>query len=83
MQSKEAERILCDEIAVILGCDAAALDPAAALHTMGVDSMSFVELLVFIEKRFGLKLMESDLTKEDFRSIRALASRIAAALPAP
>jgi acyl carrier protein len=41
-----------------------------------MNSMAFVELLVVIEKVFGLKLMETDLTKEDFQTIRSLASCI-------
>jgi acyl carrier protein len=77
MTTLEIERILIDEISTILNADAASLTPEAPLHTLGVDSMSFVELLVFIEKRFKLKLMESSLKKEDFRTVRALASRIA------
>ncbi len=70
---------MIDEIAIILNADAASLGADAPLHTLGVDSMSFVELLVFIEKRFKLKLMESSLKKEDFRTVRALAARISQA----
>ena len=46
------------------------------MHELGVDSLSFVELLVFIEKTFNIKLMESGLTREDFRTIHSLASSI-------
>ena len=80
MTTVEIERILIEEIAVILNADASSLSADAPLHTLGVDSMSFVELLVFIEKRFKLKLMESSLKKEDFRTIRALAARISQSL---
>jgi acyl carrier protein len=46
------------------------------LHLLGLDSMGFVDLLVFIEKQFGLSLMGSGLTQEDFRSLSFLAQRI-------
>jgi len=80
MTTVEIERILIEEIALILNADDGALSADAPLHSLGVDSMSFVELLVFIEKRFKLKLMESGLKKEDFRTIRALAARISQSL---
>jgi acyl carrier protein len=43
---------------------------------MGVDSLGFVELLVVIEKKFKIKLMESGLTRSDFRTIRSLSEKI-------
>ncbi|MCG8430240.1 MAG: acyl carrier protein [Candidatus Omnitrophica bacterium] len=68
------ERVLLEELQVILGRDDIRVD--APLHEMGVDSMAFVELLVFIEKRFKVRLMDSGLKREDFYSIRSLAGRI-------
>jgi len=46
------------------------------LSELGLDSMSFVELLVFIEKKFNLKLVDSGLGRENFKTVRALANRI-------
>ena len=76
MTNKEIEQILIGEILSILAADKAAIAPDKPLHEMGIDSLSFVELLVFIEKRFNLKLIESGLNQEDFQSIRALSARI-------
>ena len=73
---KEIENILAQEIATILSVDPSTVIKNVPLHEMGVDSLSFVELLVFIEKTFNIKLMESGLTSEDFRTIRSLASSI-------
>lgn len=73
---KEIENILSQEIATILSVDSSKVIPDTPLHEMGIDSLSFVELLVFIEKTFNIKLMESGLTREDFRTIRSLASSI-------
>ena len=45
-------------------------------HELGIDSLGFVEILVFIEKAFRLQLIASDLTKNDFETIHTLASFI-------
>jgi acyl carrier protein len=75
------EERLIEEVAIILGVDAAAVDPERPLPKLGMDSMGFVELLVVIEKAFNLRLIESGLTREDFETIRALAGRISKGLP--
>jgi acyl carrier protein len=76
MTNKDIEEILISEAASILAADRATIAPDVPLHEMGIDSLSFVELLVFIEKKFDLKLIESGLSQEDFQSISALAARI-------
>jgi acyl carrier protein len=76
LTTEAIEQKLRDEIAMVLARDSAAIEPDAPLHTLGMDSMSFVEILVFIEKTFNLKLIESGLTREDFQTVRALARRI-------
>jgi len=72
----EIERLLVAEVASILSIDPRAISVDAPLHSLGMSSMAFVELLVVIEKTFDLKLMETDLKKEDFQAIRSLASCI-------
>jgi len=76
MVVKHIEETLIQEVATILAVDPSTISSNAPLHTLGVDSFSFVELLVFIEKTFNLKLMESGLTRENFRTIHLLASYI-------
>ena len=73
---KNIEDALISEVADILSVDISTIEAGAPLHTLGVDSLSFVELLVFIEKEFNLKLIESGLSREDFQSIQSLASCI-------
>ena len=75
-ETSDIERMLIDEVATILCRDPATIKPDVPLPMLGMDSMNFVEMLVFIEKRFNLRLIESGLTREDFETIRALASRI-------
>ncbi|MBW2738283.1 MAG: hypothetical protein JRE64_05415 [Deltaproteobacteria bacterium] len=76
MNLKEIENILAQQIAIILAVDPSKIIKDVPLHEIGIDSLSFVELLVFIEKTFNIKLMESGLTREDFRTIRSLALSI-------
>ena len=73
---KQVEEKLIRQIAAILSIDSKKIKPEALLHSLGVDSLSFVELLVFIEKEFSIKLMESGLTGDDFKTIQSLARRI-------
>ena len=76
MSVKEIEDLLIREVATILSIDSTTVTVDAPLHSLGMSSMAFVELLVVIEKTFNLKLMETDLTKDDFQAIGSLASRI-------
>jgi len=70
------EESLIREVAAILSKDPGSIEPEIPLHEMGIDSLGFVELLVTIEKKFNIKLMESGLTRHDFRTIRSLSSKI-------
>jgi acyl carrier protein len=76
MSVKEIEGLLIAEVANILMIDPATVTVDAPLHSLGMNSMAFVELLVVIEKTFGLKLVETDLTKDDFQAIGSLAACI-------
>ena len=78
--SRDVEQKLIKQVAAILGIGSNKVGLDTPLHTLGVDSLGFVELLVFIEKEFKIKLMESGMTKDDFRTIRSLARCIGKAL---
>lgn len=77
----DVEQILAREVATILCKEPAEIQTDASLPSLGLDSMGFVELLVVIEKTFALRLVESGLTREDFETIHALATRISKGLP--
>ncbi|MEI6562959.1 MAG: acyl carrier protein [bacterium] len=77
----DVEQRLIQEVALILCKEPAAIKPDVSLPSLGLDSMGFVELLVVIEKAFGLRLIESGLTREDFETIHALAARISKEAP--
>jgi acyl carrier protein len=76
MKLKEIELKLARQLSIILSRPAVEIKPGIPLHELGVDSLSFVELLVFIEKDFKIKLMESGITREDFRTLHSLAGCI-------
>jgi acyl carrier protein len=73
---KDIEKSLIREVSAILSRDPGLIEPEIPLHEIGLDSLGFVELLVIIEKKFKIKLMESGLTRNDFRTIRSLSSKI-------
>ena len=73
---KAIEKRLRDEVATLLALDPESISCRSPLHSLGMDSLRFVELLVFIEGEYSLNLMESGLTKEDFQTIASLAARI-------
>ena len=50
------------------------LDVNSALKDLGVDSYSVIEIVLFIERKFGVVLPESDLIPDNLKSIKALAS---------
>lgn len=68
---------LKERIAFLLEKDSAAISADQPLHEMGLDSIAFVDLLVFIEKQFKIALASSGLAQEDFKSLNCLAQRIA------
>lgn len=76
MDINEIENILINEVAAISVANADDVAVDVPLHDLGIDSLGFVELLVAIEKRFELKLIESGLTREDFETIKSLAQCI-------
>ena len=52
------------------------ISPEAPLASLGFDSLSLVELLISIERHFGVKLMEAGLSPDNLKSLHTLALRI-------
>ena len=73
MTTQEIENILIQGISSIKNLTAADITPDQSFHELGIDSLGFIEILVFIEKNFKLELISSDLAKQDFESVRTLA----------
>ncbi len=70
------QKELTQQIAGILSVEPATVDTEAPLHTLGLDSMRMVEIIVFVETRYGVDLMGSGLKQEDVASISALARTV-------
>lgn len=41
-------------------------------HTLGIDSMGIIELVLFLERKFGITLPEGELNPVNFKSIETL-----------
>jgi acyl carrier protein len=67
------ERGLLDLITGRLLDSSVALDATSGLAEAGLDSMAIMQLLLLIEDSYGLWLPESDLSRTNFASVRALA----------
>ena len=63
-------------VAMLVGTDAAQGAADRPLHLLGLESMGFVDLLVFIEKQFNLSLVSAGLAQDDFASLAVLTQRI-------
>jgi acyl carrier protein len=60
--------------------DASALDPAAPLDTLGIDSLSFIEFMFKVEEAFGVSVSDEDL--KAIKTLADLERHVAAALTA-
>ena len=72
MNAQKIQAELAEQVAGILSKSPLSIDPNAPLHTLGLDSMRMVEIILFIEKQYGVDLMASGLKREDVASIAAL-----------
>ncbi len=59
----------------LLGCPDR-LGPENDLYAAGLDSMGIMQLLVLVEEQYGIAIPDTDLTRENFGTIRALAGII-------
>jgi acyl carrier protein len=51
------------------------------LKKVGIDSFSTVEIILFIERRFGVSIPDEKLVPDNFKTIQALASTVAELMP--
>lgn len=64
----------------VLGTGAPVADDAV-LADLGVDSFSVMELVLFVERRFGVVLPMDRLTPDAIRTVRTLADTVASVAP--
>ncbi|NVN91100.1 MAG: acyl carrier protein [Desulfuromonadales bacterium] len=77
MNVADIEKKLLQGIASIINRNLDSISPDMPFHEIGIDSLGFVEILVYIEKTFNLQLISSELTKKDFENVHLLAQLIA------
>ena len=77
MTEQEIEEKLAGQLAALLGLAPSAVQGDVQLQSLGMDSMKFVELFIFIEQEFGVELISTDMQRSDLETPQALAASIA------
>jgi acyl carrier protein len=72
----EIEQALIGEAASLLPDTPDPITRDTPLDRLGLDSMRLFELFVFVERTFGLRLLDAPLTRADLESIGTLARHI-------
>lgn len=57
------------------------IDAATDLKNTGIDSFSIVEIILFIERRYGVSIPDNKLVPENFRTIQSLAAIVKELMP--
>ena len=70
------EQELCTDVEIIISCNTNTIDCNATLASLGIDSLSLVEIFVAVENRFNLKLLNANLCNDDLKSIHSLSNKI-------
>ena len=70
---RDVGEALCDFLRTEVLAEGVVFDAATPLSQLGVDSLSIVEVLLFVERRFGVSVPESHLTRANLHSVAALA----------
>lgn len=70
-------KLLLTELQAILRRELPECAASQGLRELGVNSLDLVELIVVVEQRFQIQLMESGLGRDDFGSLEAIAAAIA------
>ncbi len=61
--------------------EAVQIDATTNLKQAGIDSFSTVEIILFIERRFGVSIPDEKLLPENFKTLQALAAIVQELMP--
>lgn len=61
------DSILDESVQITNECD---------LDQLGIDSFSLIEIILFIERKFGVRIPDSELTKENLRSLSSITQTV-------
>jgi acyl carrier protein len=57
------------------------IDATTDLKLAGIDSFSTVEIILFIERKFGVAIPDEKLIPENFKTLQSLAATVLELLP--
>jgi acyl carrier protein len=72
------QKQLCAEIEMLLSLKPGSVTPDTDLPALGIASLDFVSLMLAIEQKFGVDLMQKGIKIEDTQSPRSLAAAVLA-----
>lgn len=52
------------------------IDASTVLQDAGIDSFSIVEIILFIERKYGVVIADDKLVPENFKTLQALAATV-------
>ena len=76
----EIEKALQSELAVILDLPESRIAVDTPLENLGLDSIRLMEIIVFIEKKYGINLIDAGLNQETMKDISSLAKLVSDSL---
>ncbi|HTJ51080.1 MAG TPA: acyl carrier protein [Cyclobacteriaceae bacterium] len=74
MTTEDISQELCAFIRKSIVDNKIEVEPDTLFNQIGIDSLSTIELVLFIERKFKVALPEQELIPENFKSARALAN---------
>ena len=57
------------------------IESGTNLKEVGIDSFSIVEIILFIERRFGVSIPDEKLVPDNFKTLQALAATVVELMP--
>ena len=75
MSEKNIEQDLSEYIIALTGCDVTVKDDTR-LADLDVDSISLVKIFVFIERHFGISLLDAGVTRDQIETFGSLVKYI-------
>lgn len=57
------------------------IDAGKDLKQLGIDSFSTVEIILFIERKFGVSIPDEKLVPENFKTLHSLAKTVQELMP--
>jgi acyl carrier protein len=61
--------------------EAVQIDANTNLKQVGIDSFSTVEIILFIERKFGVSIPDEKLLPENFKTLKSLAATVQDLMP--